>query len=264
MNHRLIFLGTGAGSGVPSFYCGCPACREALDNPLYCRTCCSLAIQGEATVLVDAPPDLRMQLIRENIHTINALFLTHRHYDHTGGLGELEFYSRLKAREALPAFMSSETAGWLNETHEFMRDCFKIEPFSLSSQAMVDGIVYTALEASHTPGTIGLLMETPSGKRAAYLPDTGPLTAETAGKLHNVDILILDATFWGENRMPTAHLSVDSAVQTGLALNAGQVYLTHLSMHHDRPVTSRELENYIKQYGDHIHLAYDGGNIDFS
>ncbi len=262
MQPRLIFLGTGASSGVPSFYCGCRACQEALAEPFYRRTCCGLLIQGEANILVDAPPDLRMQLVREKIDHLDALFLTHSHFDHTGGLGELEFYVRLKRKDALPAYMSAETEYWLDSAYEFMKDCLAIQSFSAPAQTILDGISYTALEAKHAPGTLGLLMQTPSGRRVAYLPDTGPLPPSTFQQLRAVDILILDATFWGNNWMPETHHSVETAVQTGLALNARQIYLTHLSMHYDQPVTSQELEIYLKQFGDHVHLAYDGLKID--
>jgi phosphoribosyl 1,2-cyclic phosphate phosphodiesterase len=262
MPPKLIFLGTGASSGLPSFYCGCRGCQEALAVPFYRRTCCSLLIQNEANTLVDAPPDLRMQLVREKIDHLDGLFLTHSHFDHTGGLGELEFYVRLKRKDSLPAYMSAETEGWLNSAYDFMKDCLAVQSFSYPAHTIVDGISYSVLQAQHAPGTIGLLMQTSSGQRVAYLPDTGPLPPDTYHQLKEVDILILDATFWGENWLPEDHQSVESAVETGLALKAKRIYLTHLSMHYDQPVTNRDLELYLKQYGDHVHLAYDGLKID--
>jgi phosphoribosyl 1,2-cyclic phosphate phosphodiesterase len=256
MQPKLIFLGTGAGSGVPSFYCGCRACQEALDEPFYCRTCCSLLIQGKANLLVDAPPDLRMQLVRGKIDRLDALLLTHSHFDHTGGLGELEFYVRLKRQDALPAYMSAETVSWLNSAYDFMKDCLAIQCFSSPSRTVVDGVTFTALEVTHAPGTLGFLMET-ADRRTAYIPDTGPLPAATLEKLEGIDTLILGATFWGRNWMPEDHLSVDEAVQVGLQLKVKQLYLTHLSMHYDTPVTSQELEAYLRTFGSHIFPAYD-------
>ena len=103
MDPKLIFLGTGAGCGVPSFFCDCKACQEAQSEPRYRRTRCSVAIQGEMTTLIDTPAELRMQLIREGIDQIDQLLMTHWHYDHSSGLGDLEFYVRLKRGEAIPA-----------------------------------------------------------------------------------------------------------------------------------------------------------------
>ncbi len=62
--------------------------------------------------------------------------------------------------------------------------------------------------------------------------------------------------------MPEDHLSVTEAVQIALMLKVKQTYLTHLSMHHDSPVTNRELEAYIHTFGNNLHLAYDGLRID--
>jgi phosphoribosyl 1,2-cyclic phosphate phosphodiesterase len=257
MDFSLTFLGTGAGCGVPSFFCGCAACQEAAAEPRYCRSRCALAIRGKKTTLVDAPPDLRSQLLRERINHIDAFILTHSHYDHTGGLGELEFYVRVKRREAIPAYLTPVSREWLHTAYDFLEDCLSVQTVEADWQFELDGVAYTGLEVTHAPGTLGLLMET-AGRRTAYIPDTGPLPASALEKLQGVDTLILGATFWGRNWMPEDHLSVEEAVQIGLQLQAKQLYLTHLSMHHDKPVTNRELEEYLRAFGKHLHLAYDG------
>jgi len=253
----LTFLGTGAGSGVPSFDCDCVACREAATDPRYLRTRCAVTIHGEQTTLIDTPPDLRSQLLREQIDRIDHFVLTHSHYDHTGGLGELEFYVRVSHKEAIPTYMTSESQAWLHTAFGFMEDCLYIQPVEVGWQFELDEVRYTALEVTHAPGTVGLLMET-SERSTAYIPDTGPLPVATMEKLHGIDTLILGATFWGRNWMPEDHLSVDEAVQIGLQLQVKKLYLTHLSMHHDTPITNKELEAHLHTFGDHISPAYDG------
>jgi phosphoribosyl 1,2-cyclic phosphate phosphodiesterase len=143
-----------------------------------------------------------------------------------------------------------------------MLDCLKINFIACGERIDADGLGFTALDVQHAPGTIGLLIETLNGRRIAYLPDTGPLLRKTARLLREVDVLILDATFWGRSIMPEAHQSVESAVHLGLELNAREIYLTHLSMHHDRPVTNQELQDFLSDYGKHIHIAHDGLRLD--
>ncbi len=257
MHPKLIFLGTGAGSGVPAFYCDCVACKEASVEPRYRRTCSAVMIQGEKTTLVDAPPDLRQQLVREGMGQVDHFILTHSHYDHTGGLGELEYYVRVRRREVIPTYMTPASQSWLHMAFGYLEDCLCVQTVEAGWQFELDGVRYIALEVTHAPGTLGLLMET-AGRRTAYIPDTGPLPASTLEKLQGIDTLILGATFWGRNWMPEDHLSVDEVIQIGLQLQAKQIYLTHLAMHHDTPVTNQELEAHLCMFGRHIHLAYDG------
>lgn len=257
---HLVFLGTGAGCGVPSFYCGCKACKEAQSEPRYSRTRCALLVRGEKDTLIDAPPDLRWQLLNSGAQKIDHFILTHSHYDHTGGLGELEFYVRVNRNEAIPAYMTAESQAWLHTAFGFMEDCLSLQHVAFGEHFEMDGVRYTALQVTHTPGTLGLLMET-ADRRTAYIPDTGPLPEVTINRLKGIDTLILGATFWGRNWMPEDHLCVDEALEIGKQLQVGQLYLTHLSMHHDAPVTSQELETYVRTFGEHIHVAYDGLEI---
>ncbi len=259
---ELVFLGTGAACGVPTYYCGCKACKEALANPRCVRTRSSLAICGNETILIDASPDLWTQLNRERISHVEHLFLTHWHYDHFGGLGELEFFVRLVRKQPLPAYMTPETWNSLLPAFGYMADCFEPHLLQPADTVQIGSLRITPLGARHAPGTIGLLMENSRAERTAYLPDTGPLPGETALRLEGVDALILDATFWGTNWLPTEHHSVEEAIQTGMALDAGMFYLTHLALHYDQPTTSQELETMLSVHGGRVRLAYDGDRLE--
>ena len=84
--HTLTFMGTAAGCGVPSFFCDCPACTEARENPVLARGDCGIMIRGVAdgeghvpTLIVDTPPDARHQLLREGIRRVDEILFTHAH-----------------------------------------------------------------------------------------------------------------------------------------------------------------------------------------
>ena len=62
----------------------------------------------------------------------------------------------------------------------------------------------------------------------------------------------------GRDWYPEQHLSFREAVAIGQALKVQRLYLTHLAMHYDTPVTNQELERAIEPYGQRVHLAYDG------
>ena len=254
---EVVILGTSAGAGVPLFHCGCKACHEALAEPQYQRARCAIALLDEENILIDAPPEIAVQLSRYRIAEINYFALTHWHYDHFGGLGDLEFYVRLHRFETLPAFMTSETWAQLQTNFGYMADCLEAKTLGVGQTVNTGRVRLTALETTHSPGTIGFLIEK-GGKRLAYLPDTGPLPEDTRNRLRGIEYLLLDATYWGKNRLPDQHLSFKEAIDIGQELDVARLYLTHLSMHYDTPITSRELEEAIKSYDGRVCLAFDG------
>ena len=257
---KLKFLGTGALTGVPACFCDCTGCEEARQNPLFHRTRCSLALlDGKAIYLLDASPDLRIQFLRENLGAPDALLLTHHHFDHSGGIGELESYVRLHRRQPLPAFLTTESRNWFESAFGYMSDCLTIRSVGPGVKFRLGTSMVTAVEAQHDAGTIGFLMET-AGRRICYLPDTGSLPDSTCALLEGIETLILGATFWQENPLPQTHLSVQEAVDIGLDLRVGELYLTHLAMHY-QPVTNMELTRYLGSRGSNLHLAYDGLSI---
>lgn len=254
---ELVFLGTGAGNGVPEFYCSCGVCLEAWGNPRCRRTRSAIALCGETNLLFDAPPELSSQLLREQLRRIDCFFLTHAHHDHCAGLGDLEIYARFHRKDRLPAVMSPETLEELERCHGSLEEWMDVVPLQPGGTLWKNGVSITAVEVAHSRGTLGYLLGTRAG-RTAYLPDTGPLPDRTKNLLAGIDNLILDATFWEENWYPDKHLAFEQTVQTARELGVGVLYLTHLSMHYGKPVTSREIEQAIDSYGGKVRLAYDG------
>lgn len=73
-----------------------------------------------------------------------------------------------------------------------------------------------------------------------------------------MDVMAMDATFWKRNWSPDAHHSVQETIEEGLELGVGTLYLTHLAMHYDEPVTLAQLEDYLQQYEGRVRPAADG------
>lgn len=88
MKTKLTFLGTGTSQGVPIIGCTCAVCRskDPRDNRL--RSAVLVVFAGR-TILVDAGPDFRQQMLREGVRHLDAILLTHNHRDHTGGLDDV-------------------------------------------------------------------------------------------------------------------------------------------------------------------------------
>ena len=269
--HYFTFMGTGAGCGVPSFFCDCPACEEARANPELARGDCGVMVRGEhvdpevgntPTLVIDAPPDARHQLIREDVRWVDELMLTHCHFDHIGGLGEYEYLVALKrAGVKLPVYGSAETLEGIRREFGYMERMLELHEMRAGDAHVFDGVSYTALPVTHAPGTFGYLIETPE-TRLFYASDTGRLPDETAERVRGVDMLAMDATFWKRNWNPGDHHSIQECIEEGLSLDAGKIYLTHMCMHYDEPVTYAELVDYLKQYGGKVEPAMDGLTIE--
>ena len=81
---QLTFLGTGTSGGVPSIGCNCEVCCSTDPRDKRLRT--SAMLETDTTrVLLDCGPDFRQQILPFDFRPIDAVLLTHIHYDHVGG-----------------------------------------------------------------------------------------------------------------------------------------------------------------------------------
>ena len=85
---ELILLGTGTSVGVPVIGCPCDICSS--DDPKNHRTRTGVFVPApDGNFLIDTPPELRLQLIRENVSIVQSVIYTHSHADHIFGLDDL-------------------------------------------------------------------------------------------------------------------------------------------------------------------------------
>jgi phosphoribosyl 1,2-cyclic phosphate phosphodiesterase len=248
---------------VPSFYCGCKACVEARSDARAARDCSGLLITGAQRTLIDAAPELRRQLVRERVEHIDQALFTHEHFDHVGGIPQLEFFVRLVSKTPLPIYAGAQTLAAIEGQFDFMADTLAPRLLEAFETVRLDDVAYTALPAAHSEGAFGFLLET-AHSRTAYFPDTGPLPSQTRVQLEasgGLDTLIIDATFNGRNWMPHEHHSIDEAIDLAQELGARRSYLTHLAMHYDEPITLIELEKKLAFSQGSIRVAHDGLTI---
>ena len=87
---QVTFLGTGTSTGIPQIGCTCPVCTSTDPRDSRLRTSAIVEIEGK-NILIDCGPDFRQQMLRFHIKRIDAVLVTHIHYDHTGGIDDLSF-----------------------------------------------------------------------------------------------------------------------------------------------------------------------------
>ncbi len=111
---RLTFLGTGTSFGVPQIGCGCAVCRSADPRDKRTRSGAILEMASGARVLIDTPPELRLQVVAAGIDRIDAVLFTHEHADHIHGIDDLRAFTILR-RAPLPFYAAESTLATLRK-----------------------------------------------------------------------------------------------------------------------------------------------------
>jgi len=258
---KLTFLGTGTSFGIPVIGCHCPTCTS--DDPRDQRTRHgALITTEEGRLLVDAPPELRLQLVREGVDHVDAVWLTHVHADHVHGADDLRIF-RFRSKKDLPVFCPEGSHAELLRRFPYIFDeairpppgstlpQFILTGYKAFQEVEIVGATLTALPVPHGPTTVYGFRVGELG----YITDGKSLPPDTLAALQGVRILVLNALWWG-NPHPT-HFNVEEAVEAARAVGAEQTYLIHMT----HEVRHQEL---LEALPPGVEPAYDGLSIDFS
>ena len=91
---KITILGSGTSTGVPQIGCKCEVCRSNDPHDKRMRQSALVEWHGKR-ILIDCGPDFRQQILGTGDAHLDALLITHIHYDHIGGLEELRGFSDL-------------------------------------------------------------------------------------------------------------------------------------------------------------------------
>jgi phosphoribosyl 1,2-cyclic phosphate phosphodiesterase len=258
MKGKLTFLGTGASTGVPVIDCYCDTCRSVNVKNKRLRSSAFLTL-GNKTLLIDASPDLRQQALTFRISAPDAVFLTHTHYDHVGGLEELRVYNFQK-KKPLTCFLSSESYENVKKMfyYHFVPRCpegnfsaqfdFKVLTSHNGHFSYAGGdLRYFTYYQGKMP-VLGLRIG-----ELAYVTDIKEYNESIIQELYGVKTLVVSASGFERTRV---QMTIDEALLFREKVAASCMFLTHLSHDVEYAKVSPLLPN-------GVFLAYDGFETDF-
>jgi phosphoribosyl 1,2-cyclic phosphate phosphodiesterase len=231
---RLRFLGTGTSFGIPVIGCHCQVCTSADPRDVRTRHAALIEHEGGA-LLIDTPPELRIQLVAAAVDRVDAVWFTHSHADHVHGIDDLRVFSQ-KRRQALDAFADPVTAAALRARFAYIFDPDYRVPDGTTRPEIRLHDVDPAAGTVHAAGLALQPFLVPHGDLdvlgfrvgdLGYVTDAKLLPPAARAALAGVRVLVLNALWFG-NPHPT-HFNVEEAVEVARGLGAERTFLTHLT-----------------------------------
>lgn len=286
---KLIFLGTGTSIGSPSIGCQCEVCRSVHQKDKRTRTSAIIETDEGLRVLIDCGPDFRQQILGQRFGKIDAVLLTHIHYDHVAGMddlrpfciyGDVDVYAQEDVVEGL---------------HRVMPYCFKKELYPGVPHLRLHGIEAHKQIIINRPNDIEVVFP-PSGANAegvlntegrrelvkkvdeslcilpirvmhgklpilgyrignlAYITDMKYIEDEELLYLKGIDTLVVNALRFEKKHH--SHQLVDDAIAFSKRIGAKQTYFIHCT--HDIGFH----DNANKRLPEGFSFAFDGQVIE--
>lgn len=250
---ELTFLGTGTSQGVPMIGCDCAVCRSEDRHDKRLRS--SVAVEENGTrIVIDAGPDFRYQMLRENIRRVDGILFTHAHKDHTAGLDDVRAYNYILGKP-MDIYAERRTMAVLEKDFDYafaderypgvpdlVRHCIGEEPFTIGAMRIVPvrGYHYKLPVLGFRIGNL------------CYITDMNRIPEEEMRKLEKLDVLVINAL---RREKHISHFTLDEALAIAERVKPRHTYLTHIS---------HQLGRYAETNGtlpQGVEMGYDGLKI---
>jgi phosphoribosyl 1,2-cyclic phosphate phosphodiesterase len=251
---KITFLGTGTSQGVPVIACNCEVCRSLDYRDKRLRVSIHIEVDGKSLV-IDAGPDFRQQMLRERIHQLDAVVFTHEHKDHTAGLDDVRAYNFFQ-RKDMPVYGREQVLEQIKQefAYAFAEIRYpgipQINLNTITNKPFeIEGVKLIPIEVLHFKLPV-------FGYRIGdftYITDVNHISDEELQKVRGSKVLVLGAL---RKEKHLSHFSLSEALEVIAKVAPQKAYITHIS--HQMGLHS-EVE---EELPANVRLAYDGLKIE--
>ncbi|MDD3108550.1 MAG: MBL fold metallo-hydrolase [Alistipes sp.] len=251
----LTFLGTGTSQGVPVISCGCWVCRSTDERDQRLRTS-ALYRQGDTTILIDAGPDFRQQMLRAKVQRLDAILLTHEHKDHIAGIDDVRAFNYTSGR-AVEIYAEERVQRRVRQDFDYAFSEhpypgvpeIQLHPIEENTPLRIRDVEILPIRGLHYRLKVfGFRIGS-----MAYLTDMNHIEEAELQKMEGIDTLIINAL---RKEHHLSHFTLDEALAIRYRLQPRVCYLTHVSHQMGRHATEE------KALPEGVHFAYDNLVID--
>ena len=247
---QATFLGTGTSQGVPIIGCDCEVCSSENEKDKRLRSSLLIRINNQNFV-IDAGPDFRQQMLREQLKNLHAIIITHEHVDHIFGLDDIRSFNWIQ-KHPTDIYAEDRVQKAIMRIFDYVFAEFKYpgipkmqlhlvenKPFS------INGVKVIPIRCFHHKLPV-------FGYRIGdltYITDTNFIPDEEVEKIKGSRILIINAL---RKERHLSHFNLEEALQVIEHVQPEKSFFTHISHSfglHDKVQ---------KELPENVFLAYDG------
>ena len=244
---RVTILGCGPSYGVPSLSAGFGKCSS--QNPKNIRYRSSILIEEQGqNILVDAPPEIRLELLRSKIKKIDALLCTHAHFDHIAGFEDIRKW-KAKEKKILDIYGRKDTLKELKDRNSFIfmghkdKEWVKLHYIKMYHPFKIENVSIIPIKQYH--GNINSV-----GYRVgkfAYSTDVKSMDKKGWELLKGIDTWVLGCV---TDQMNNKHICLDEALKWIQRIKPKHTFLTHLGAELDYDTLCKKLPKNVKPVYD--------------
>lgn len=247
---KFTFLGTGTSQGIPIIGCPCAVCRSTDSRDKRLRASALIEVD-DITVVIDAGPDFRQQMLTATVSKLDAILITHEHRDHIAGLDDVRAFNFLQ-QQPMDVWGNSRVLAAIGNDFAYVFADNKYPGAPEMNLHLLDGNSFSIGNVTIQPIKVLHCKMPVFGFRInnlTYITDANFISEVEKEKIKGTDCLIVNAL---RREKHISHFNLEEALAIIDELKPKQAYITHIG---HQMGFHEEIQ---KELPENVYLSYDG------